>query len=306
MNDIPKFLEDMRVPVVTKGSTVTRGWIGVNCPYCGDDHFHMGYNSKNRIFSCFRCGVKPFMKTLVLLTGKSRQEIDAALPNYFIFEQESQKKDARPKELCLPREFNRISRRHKDYLTSRRFDWRVLEDIWGILGTEDEGEYANRIVIPIFYKRKMVSFTCRDITGQSKIKSMICPRHEEVIPSRNLLHGWDLVKGNSVIVTEGPFDTFRFGPGAVDTQGIQFTDSQIELLGAFKNIFICFDSILNDNGRETERKAQEQAEKLADSLSINSNVWIIDQFKKDPADMSDRQIRRIKNKIQEILKERNE
>lgn len=304
MNDIAKFLEDMRVPIVTKGSTVTRGWIGLNCPFCGDNRFHMGYNTRNNIFSCFRCGIKPFFKTLILLTGKTRKEIEEILPSYFVAQEETEAKVSRPHHLELPREFDRITSRHKRYLKSRNFDWRQIEDIWGVLGTGDEGEYANRLVIPIFYQRKMVSFTCRDITGKSNVKTMICPRDKEVIPSRNLLHGFDLVKGNSVIVTEGPFDSFRFGPGAVDTQGIQFTESQIEMLGAFKNIFICFDSILNDNGRELEKKAQEQAEKLADCLSINCNVWIIDQFKKDPADMSDRQIRHIKNKIQRILNER--
>lgn len=135
---------------------------------------------------------------------------------------------------------------------------------------------------------------------------MTCPQEEEVIHAKHLLHGFDLVRGNTVIVMEGPFDSFRYGPGSVNTQGIKFTEHQVELLGAFQNIFILFDSIINDNGRELEKQAQEQAEFLADSLAINSNVWIIDQFHSDPGSMSDRQINRVKKIIDRTISKMKE
>ena len=304
MFDLLRFLEENRVPVIESGPSVTKGWIAVNCPYCADTLFHMGYNMRNRIFSCWRCGRKPFWKTIELLTGKRREEVKQIIPLYYIESKDEEEIKERIQELSLPKEFGELGVRHKKYLHSRNFDWRQLVNIWGLMGTESSGSFANRIIIPIYYNRKMVTFTSRDITGKSKFKAKACPMDKEVLHAKHLLHGFDLVQGNTVIVTEGPFDTFRFGPGAVNTQGIAFTDNQIELLGAFKNIFICYDSIINDNGYEEEKKAQEAAERLADSLSLNNNVWIIDRFKSDPGDMSEKQIRRIKHTIQRTLEQK--
>lgn len=303
MRDIVKFLEDNKVDMIQRGSQVSRGWVGICCPYCGDDNFHLGFNKEIGIFSCWRCGTKPLKKTLHLLTGLSFREIEQELKGYFIERQEDEKEiKIRPRNLELPKQCDILSSRHKQYLEERGFDAEQVEKIWSLKGIgKDAGKWSNRIIIPIFFNKKLVSFTSRDITGEASIKALTCPEELEVIHAKHIVHGFDLVEGNSVIVTEGPFDSMKFGPGAVDTQGIKFTEQQISLLGAFRNIFICFDSIINDYGKEQEKAAQEQAEKLADSLSINCNVWIIDECDCDPGDMTKNQIKRIKKEIQKKL-----
>ena len=36
------------------------------------------------------------------------------------------------------------------------------------------GKYKNRIIIPIYYNNKLVSYHSRDITNKSKIKAKAC------------------------------------------------------------------------------------------------------------------------------------
>jgi DNA primase len=73
-----------------------------------------------------------------------------------------------------------------------------------------------------------------------------------------------LVTGDTIIVTEGPFDAWRFGPPAVCTFGANMTETQIELLLEYKNI-----SILFDFGSTGVRNAIEVANTL---LSIDSTL----------------------------------
>lgn len=304
MKDIQQLLINNKIEIKTRGSQISRGWIGVCCPYCGDDNFHLGYNKELNVFSCWRCGTKPLIKTLKLLTGLSKNELEQELKLVYNIEQEEKKNIVKNSECFLPKSSQLLQAEHKEYLCKRGFNPNELEKIWGLRGVGDDGtKWANRIIIPIYFSGRLVSFTSRDITDKNKIKALTCPQDKEVIHCKNIVHGFDLVQGNSVIVTEGPFDAMKFGPGAVSTLGIKFTEHQVSLLGAFRNIFIVFDSIINDNGFEKEKIAQEQAQKLADSLAITSNVWVIDEFESDPSDMTNNQIKRIKKEITKIIKQ---
>lgn len=304
MNNLEQLFIDRHIPFENRGSQVSRGWIGLTCPFCGDGESHLGYNMKFNVFSCWRCGIKPFKKTLSLLLNVPFAELEKILPAYYVAKEEEDEDGntvVRPKSLSLPSEAGMLQTRHKRYLKGRGFNPSEVEKIWGLKGTMDEGKYSNRIIIPIYHKGKLCSFTTRDITDTKKSKAVTCPKELEVIPSKHLLHGFDLVKGNTVAVMEGPFDAMKFGPGAIDTLGVKFSEYQAELLGAFKNIFIVFDSRIDKNGFESEKAAQQQAEYLADTLSIDSNVWIIDEFKTDPGAMTENQIKRMKKIINETL-----
>lgn len=307
MNDLKSFFKQLKIPVIDSGVSVTRGWIGLNCPYCGDGDFHLGFNAKRNLFSCWRCGTKPFMKTMVLLTGLNVKEINKELPAYYIKpEEEDETQIIRPSTIEFPAGTMPLQTRHKRYLKSRGFDCEEVEKIWGLKGTLEDSDLPWRVIIPITFQGKMVSYTSRDITDKSKMKAITCENEKEVIHHKDIVFGFDQVNSNTVIVTEGPFDAMKLGPGAVCTFGIKYSEEQIELLGAFKNIFIVFDSKIDKNGNETEEQAQFQAERLADSLSIMSNVWIIDDFKTDPADFHKRQVDKLRKRIEETIQKENE
>ena len=122
---------------------------------------------------------------------------------------------------------------------------------------------------------------------------MSCRSEDEVYPIKKTLYGYDAAVGSSVLVVEGPFDVYRFGPGAVATFGIAWTMEQASLLFPYRNVFIMFDSVIKD-GVETERKARESAGRLADIVSLFTNVHVLSGFECDPGDMDERQVEEVK------------
>lgn len=105
---------------------------------------------------------------------------------------------------------------------------------------------------------------------------------------KSILYGADLAK-SAVIVTEGPFDALRLGPGAVATLGLNVTQEQIWRLSAFPIRVIAFDS---------ERKAQERARQLAEQLSIfPGRTSIMMTEGPDPGSASPREVRLIRRAV---------
>lgn len=290
--DIRRLLSDHKIDFRTSGTEVGKGWIGINCPYCSDSKYHLGYHQEKNILTCWRCGVKKLIPTLSTLLSLPYPETKKLLDSYgtvdTVFERE---KREYAKKIVLPEEFGCLKKEHRRYLHSRGFSPFEIESRWGILGTESYPGYSNRIIIPIYFQNRLVSFHSRDITGKAKIPKKACSTEKEVVHFRDTLYGYDYVKGNTVIVSEGPFDVWRWGQGnAVATFGIKFSERQVDLLTAFKNIIIVFDS---GNEEKKEEQAGLKAEELADKLSIWHNVWIIDQLGSDPADFSQSKANRL-------------
>lgn len=277
----------------------------MQCPFCGDDKTHLGYNEAKDLLTCWRCGPKRMFPTLKLILGIPGDQLARVLKKYGSITQYDRDNTPRAiaKRLILPAEFGQIEKPHRDYLESRGFNPDEIVSRWGILGTGRNGKngYSNRIIIPIYQDGKLVSFHSRDITGEARIAKKACKVEDEVVHFKDTLYGYDRVKSNTVIVSEGAFDVWRWGYGAVATWGIKFSERQVDLLTTFKNIFIVFDSDNLETGKE-ERQAAEQAEKLADKLSIFQNVWIIDDLGSDPADMKQKKADAIRRRINAIVK----
>ena len=147
----------------------------------------------------------------------------------------------------LPSNFGPLQSNHRRYLINRNFDPDKLEAEWGLLGTGpisilDGIDYGRRILAPIVWNGKQVSFQCRDITGQHKLKYMACPKKRELIAHQSILYGNQSRWGKIGIAVEGITDVWRFGPLAFGTFGIDYTPSQIkEMRNAFDRIVIVFD-----------------------------------------------------------------
>lgn len=303
---LQELLTDYHIPFETAGSEISRGWIGLQCPFCGDDKTHLGYHESKNLLTCWRCGPKRLFPTLKLILDMPADRLEKVLKKYgsltnYNLREDQPKKPSR-QNLILPAEFGQIGRRHEQYLESRGFDPQEIVSRWGILGTGKEAKngYSNRIIIPIYQGGRLVSYHSRDITGEAKIAKKACKIEDEVVHFKDTLYGYDRVKSNTVIVSEGPFDVWRWGYGAVCTWGIKFSERQVDLLTTFKNIFIIFDSSNLEAGKQ-ELQAAEQAEKLADRLAIFQNVWIIDDLGSDPADMKQKKADAIRRRIQKIV-----
>ena len=177
--------------------------------------------------------------------------------------------------------------RHRNYLASRNFDPKELEKTWKLYGTGPIGPYKFRIIAPIFYGGRMVSYQGRDITGKSKIKYKACSKSMELVNHKRILYGLDFVNDVAIIV-EGIADVWRLGKGAVATFGIEFTQPQVAILSKLRKCFIMFDA---------EEIAQKKAKELAESIvSLNPNVKVeIIKLSgvKDPAELTEKEAREI-------------
>lgn len=268
------------------------GWLNMNCPWCEDHGMHLGFNTDYGIFSCWRCGRHPVYSTLRKLTGLEYDEVKKAVLASYESPQKNAQGEGKQDWMDMPPEFRHLGIRHKKYLLGRNINPNFAASAWGAKGVDCQ-KYGRGIALPVFFKTRMRSWTIRSILADGP-RYMSCPRDEEGMPIRSLLYGYDLARGRSALLVEGPFDAMRYGPGAVASFGKNVTDSQISLLSGYRNVFICLDSRVNGYGVEEERRAQEAAERVADTLSVVCNVWIINHFRQDVADMGDDQIMRIR------------
>lgn len=299
--DIKSILAAHKVDFITSGPEVTRGWVNMRCPFCGDHKHHLGYSDVLDLFSCWKCGVKNSSWALAKVLGVPVERAKRLAEKHFIAGSKTFEKVDRPKEVRLPENHGRLLRCHREYLESRSYDPRQLAKDWELVG--GDGDWEDRILIPIRYKGDLVSFHSRSIFDDDKFKAKPCPSEAEVIRHKDLLYGFDMVPGNTVVVVEGPADVWRLGRGAVATFGTKFTEHQISLLSAFKNVFVMFDSELDEEGNEKELSAQKQSERLADKLAVFSNVWVIGDLGSDPGDLSERKAARLMKRIGKIAEE---
>lgn len=299
--NIKQIFEDHKIDIKTSGSQISKGWIAVQCPFCGDSGFHLGWNDKFHIFSCWKCGRHSVKKVLTTLLKIPVSEIEKLLKNYSVIDTfEDETKNVKNfSSISLPENEGRLLSEHKKYLLSRGFNHKELSSRYNIVGTGKKGILRDRILIPIYFKKNLVSYMTRDITDEHEKKIIACREYEEAVHFKDLIYNFDNIPGNTVIVSEGIFDAWRWGDIGTATFGIVFSENQIDLLSCFKNVFIIFDSNIYENDKlvKNEKKAKEQAEKLADNLSLYSNVWVIDELGSDPADMSQDKANSIKRRL---------
>jgi len=59
MIDIISLFENNDIEFYSSGKNNSRGWVELNCPFCGNDpSFHLGVNLSSGIFHCWICGAK--------------------------------------------------------------------------------------------------------------------------------------------------------------------------------------------------------------------------------------------------------
>jgi DNA primase len=189
----------------------------------------------------------------------------------------------------------KLEQRHKDYLLKRNFDPDLLERKYKIRGTNHiDGLWKFRIIIPIYFKNQLVSFTSRAIYEDMEPRYLTLAKNKERICHKNILYNYDnCVKKhgkNSIILVEGLFDVMNLGDNTVCTFGTSVTSYQLQLLSEFDSIFIIFDP---------EEQAQKKALKLARNLAVLNkqveNLYIKDI--EDPGAMTEEQVKELKEEL---------
>jgi len=233
------------------------------------------------MFWCWRCGFHPLVETIATLTGLSKSRAYDLIDDYAgIPVARFDKREKQYSDKCKLPKHTPLRRQHKRYLRDRGFHADNLAERWGLCAATRATRYAGRILIPIYLDNVLISYQGRDVTGKSDNAYKACRVGDEVISHQDSLYGIDDVPGESVLVVEGVFDAWRFGPGAVATFGIDWSWPQVNLLRRFKYIHILFDP---------EPAAQKKAEELAVAVQTNEHdCWLHelqDERFADPAEL---------------------
>ena len=142
----------------------------------------------------------------------------------------------------------------------------------------DNHSYYNRILAPIYWDRRIVSFQARSILKNHPAKYKACPPEFEKISHKHVLYGRQEHWGDRGICVEGIVDAWRLGPATCATFGIKYTRDQLRaMVKHFKEMVVLYDP---------EPQAQRQAEKLVDELKFRGvKAWKVD-LDCDPGDLS--------------------
>ena len=153
----------------------------------------------------------------------------------------------------------------------------------------DDIYYKNRILAPIYWDRKRVSFQTRDITDLHKAKYMACPEDRELIKHKHILYGKQHKWNDTGICVEGITDVWRMGYNAFAVFGIKFTRKQVrQITKHFKRVIILFDD---------DPQAIKQAKLLKAELLIRGVEAIIEDIKGDPASLMEQDAKNILKKF---------
>lgn len=259
MYDFQRLLEDYGIDHKPMNS---RGYIPVNCCLCDDDGFKGGFHPERGTYYCWRSGSHPTRDVIKILINENWNDIqlkykDDLNPRDLYLLSHSEQK-IRPANLQLPDYTGPLNSKARHYLESRNFDSYELEKLYDLKSTDHLGEYNFRIIIPIYFENRLISYTSRDYTGKSELRYYSCKSDLELLDHKDLLYGFDQVPTSHVIGCEGPADKWALGLDAVATYGTGFKQGQINLFATFEWVTLLYDS--GDNARR-------KCDMLGDQLS---------------------------------------
>lgn len=289
---ITELYNDYNLPIAEEGDRHYQpGWVNTPCPFCtGNPGNHLGYNKDKNYFYCWRCGFKKKLETISKLLLVPMKEAKKIIRQYSGREEKYKTKNTNKLINIHPLHFptNTIDLKpgHKKYLKNRGFNPEQLQEKWNIKGTDivsrlDDIDYSRRILIPIHWDKKLISFQTRDITGKHVKKYMNCPKKRQKINQKTILYGKQEKWTDVGICVEGVFDVWRFGINSFATFGIDWKREQmLEIVKQFKQVYICYDIGF---------VARQRAKTLAGELNFRG-VWSkIIPLEDDPGSMSQEQ-----------------
>lgn len=319
------FLTRHRIPYNTRGPNTPHGATTIHCPMCGDgdpsDHMVLWPNGGWRCWRNYQHGGRHPQQLVQVLIGCSyaeAQRITASivmptndqLANIATMFDKPAAEIARTLE--MPPEFKPLSNKgtckpYVTYLRNRGFveDPALLHHMYG-LHYASRGAFKGRVLIPVHYKGKLVSWTGRTIwpVEQQRYKSLTTDPDRAaaldlepaLAPINHYLPWYDWLRKEAqeedreLVLVEGPLDALKVNllgtgsPRIVATcwMGSEPTRQQVDLLhtlaGDFYKRWIISDA-------DMPEKADRIANRL---LPLRFNVAVLPRNVKDPAELRTR------------------
>ena len=234
-----QFLKDFRIPYATHGPKVSHGWVGMRCPFCHSHSDVLGMNVNLGYFTCWKCGKHSTLEVVKTLLNVPQHEARLIYSKYLSKTASGaigERRKASADSIFLPPSV--FTNAEQKYL-----DKRGLDPLYGDLrGGGITGDFAYRIVFPIYYCGGVVSATGRTIAKGVEPRYLTYSYHQEIIHHKDILYNIDNATGESVILVEGPIDAYKGGNGFVASFGVNVGDSQIAMLSKFQKVFVIRDN----------------------------------------------------------------
>jgi len=227
--------------------------VRINCLHCEDSKYHLYVNPSKGVFHCFKCGWSGGLKKL-LYEVKQVYKTDINCEESNNIEEYHIENEVKNKIIAcklpsgyfkLATEKGRNKEKALQYLFDRGIDLETIEKYE--IGYCNMGNFGGRIIFPIYYHDKLMSYIGRDILGRLP-KVLNPPIWEADPPSRYLYNFDNAVFFPRLVITEGVFDcltlqTIDAYTCAVASFGKKLTSAQIDLILAekFEEIIFAWD-----------------------------------------------------------------
>lgn len=295
--DVKEYLDARGIPYDESGKNVQESWLGMQCLWCEDESNHLGIDLNSKGINCWRCPVKGTIIKLIMKIDSCSFASSLRIVRKFSHisaltdrrTQGPEQMTAAASRLELPSlAENTLLELHRDYLIKRNFDPQFIFDKYKLRCNGPLGNFRLRLVVPFYERKRLVTYTTRDVTDKARIPYIHCSKVESILHPKDTLYNIDTVE-DTALVLEGVTDVWRMGDGAVATAGDKWTSKQLYLLKNLKRCFILYDS---------EEEAQENADKLGHNLSITvPDVHVLGLEYGDPADISPDDAKSIRKEI---------
>lgn len=264
--DLRDLLDSLNIHYTSSGKNVSAGWVGVQCPFCDDNHNHMGINIRSKLVSCWKCGktgsIIQYLTRELNSFNKAMEVIGKFIPRTLKIEREMERSGVLKVELPSNAKIG-LSIYHKIYLKKRGFDPEYLSEKYNLHHVGPVGKFKNRIIVPVIKNYRLMTFTSVDIADESIQRYKHLEDELSIVPMKHILYNAETSDNYNVYVVEGLFDCYRIGDGCVPTWGVKFTAEQKKLLAKFKRV-----TIIGDGDRDGWRFN----EILGNELSAFSDV----------------------------------
>jgi len=241
---IIELLEDYGIQYWLSGKNVSEGSINVRCPLCDDHSNHCGIFIESLLFSCWRCRDKGHLSYLMsVLTEDSRSYFERKIKakqtrgergqtaldviKGLVYPEEDtyEEEDQEDQEITLPAGSKPITTNTSNeflnaFLRKRKISIKTCVEYEAHLCFS--GEYAYRMVVPIYLQDKMLAFQGMDLTGKSPQKT----KTSSTSINDTLYLFDDLIPRTPLLLTEGLLDSWRMGKGSTCTFGTHITKEQ--------------------------------------------------------------------------------
>ena len=284
-------LQDYHIPFQTEDHKHCRpGWINMACCWCyGNPGLHLGWRISGGYFYCWRCGRKKTISTLSKILSLPYEQTKEIVKQYRIKSGIVTQTviEVKRKKFKFPNGVGSLLPKHRKYLKNRGFNPDQLIKKWNLLGTGPVGlldkiDYRFRIIIPIEWGNKVVSFQGRDVTEKHKRKYMACPKVREIKDHKTVLYRpKQLNRDQPIIVVEGVTDVWRLPYQSLGTFGIMHKEAQTAwIANNFKEVIILFDD---------DPQAVIQSKKLSAELRFRGVYAKSEFIKGDPGSLTDKE-----------------